>query len=177
MCGETDHAVTRLEIEQGLSPHVRGNLSRIRNSFPASGSIPACAGKPVRENRWNGASRVYPRMCGETLRATSLPHDVPGLSPHVRGNLARPQTPVADLGSIPACAGKPYAHRCRRNPGGVYPRMCGETGAVVIRDERGRGLSPHVRGNHRADEKRRGRGGSIPACAGKPPPASSRCSG
>ena len=73
-------------------------------------------------------------------------------------------------GSIPACAGEPsrlWEHQdCPR----VYPCVCGGTS-----DRRGpsytnRGLSLRVRGNPPCACVGGGLQGSIPACAGEPPP-------
>ena len=35
-------------VVKGLSPRVRGNPAGSRSSVPRSGSIPACAGEPLR---------------------------------------------------------------------------------------------------------------------------------
>ncbi len=38
--------VTRLEMDNGLSPRVRGNQSDLISQVVAQGSIPACTGEP-----------------------------------------------------------------------------------------------------------------------------------
>ena len=97
-------------------------------SFP--GSIPACAGEPTIQLlvvRW---TRVYPRVCGGTLRGLGGKHCHQGLSPRVRGNLrAALQNHIA-AGSIPACAGEPGEPVVYMEVFGVYPRVCGGTAAV-----------------------------------------------
>ena len=72
-------------------------------------------------------------------------------------------------GSIPACAGKPEPLCPDPQPSRVHPRVCGEAwstdpyGALVM------GPSPRVRGSPGRLPPRHTAGGSIPACAGKPP--------
>ena len=51
----------------------------------------------------------------------------------------------------------------------VYPRVCGETCSPVSQVLLLEGLSPRVRGNHLVQVYLVAAGGSIPACAGKPP--------
>ena len=73
-------------------------------------------------------------------------------------------------GSIPACAGEPTTAPDDAGQRAVYPRVCGGTlwlavGAFVVV-----GLSPRVRENRRRCSLSLGGPGSIPACAGEPPP-------
>ena len=70
--------------------------------------------------------------------------------------------------SIPAYAGEP-AQEVRANPDdAVYPRVCGGTSARPSCGNPGTGLSPRMRGNLGWDVLRDERGGSIPAYAGEP---------
>ena len=48
MHGETRLAQAVNEIDQGLSPHARGNPAKIAASGMGSRTIPACTGKPDR---------------------------------------------------------------------------------------------------------------------------------
>ena len=116
-----------------------------------------------------------------------------GLSPRMRGNLAKPLENELRAGSIPAHAGEPYRdflhyHRVRVYPracGGtradgsdrrspkVYPRACGGTGTPSFRRRRIHGLSPRMRGNPKHTPRQSRTGGSIPAHAGEPPAKSS----
>ena len=76
--------------------------------------------------------------------------------------------PAAEFGSIPACAGEPsWAFSGARNRR-VYPRVCGGTLPSALIRSSGAGLSPRVRGNHRAGVGHDKGFGSIPACAGEP---------
>ena len=132
------------------------------------GSIPACAGEPALRMLWLPSPAVYPRVCGGTddTALDRIAH--PGLSPRVRGNLARHRTPSQREGSIPACAGEPASESPPASPRMVYPRVCGGTRAAAIPACRPGGLSPRVRGNRTHLPTPRSVARSIPACAGEP---------
>ena len=91
-----------------------------------------------------------------------------GLSPHVRGNRAVARHRQPAHGSIPARAGEPSIATSSRTGGRVYPRTCGGTRGRLADDHVRGGLSPHVRGNPGASDRRRNANGSIPARAGEP---------
>ena len=147
-CGETLGKSYLRSRFQGLSPRVRGNRSSPDAVERRRGSIPAGAGKPVRTAAQGWPRRVYPRGCGETFRAERGPPALAGLSPRVRGNLARHGPPLERPGSIPAGAGKPIGSRRSASFSRVYPRGCGETPYLTRAVAALRGLSPRVRGNH-----------------------------
>ena len=107
-------------------------------------------------------------MCGGTSSTIASRGRIPGLSPHVRGNLRRARLGKWDAGSIPACAGEPHGCLLCVNGIRVYPRMCGGTSVVLAWASGMPGLSPHVRGNPVPSYGDHERGGSIPACAGEP---------
>ena len=101
-----------------------------------------------------------------------LPRDLErlfkGLSPRVRGNLRGGLGQPHSRGSIPACAGEPWAGSPANIGREVYPRVCGGT-VVALRDEwAAQGLSPRVRGNRGGPKLPQAGAGSIPACAGEP---------
>ncbi len=58
----------------------------------------------------------------------------------------------------------------KRNRIAVYPRVCGGTALFVHLREKIQGLSPRVRGNRAFRTFAGENPGSIPACAGEPPP-------
>ena len=91
-----------------------------------------------------------------------------GLSPRVRGNRSHLVRAFRVAGSIPACAGEPNRPPDRLYVIGVYPRVCGGTGASGRNTTDNSGLSPRVRGNHQRHGRRRAARRSIPACAGEP---------
>ena len=79
-----------------------------------------------------------------------------GLSPRVRGNPPATGYMVADLGSIPACAGEPVMACIQWQMRTVYPRVCGGTMLVGTVARLRRGLSPRVRGNRLVSALERG---------------------
>ncbi len=174
VCGGTLCTLTSSSSGPGLSPRVRGNPCAMLSLVRSSRSIPACAGEPSASVVGLSLSRVYPRVCGGTLRLLGFLVGSKGLSPRVRGNLFLSSRASASGGSIPACAGEPCNPR-RPTPGRrVYPRVCGGTRRGALRVARRAGLSPRVRGNLRLGHYAERRAGSIPACAGEPgdsPPA------
>ena len=131
-------------------------------------SIPACTGNPT-SRLWGPApGRVYPRVYGESFHAP-LPRKLfEGLSPRVRGIRIRSYAPIRRCGSIPACTGNPSTGATRSLPGGVYPRVYGESVGLGLGGVGLGGLSPRVRGILPGvlipvkDQR------SIPACTGNP---------
>ena len=161
-------AVTVAAVHRGPSPRVRGSLDGGEAGEPGTGSIPACAGKPVAVRMRPTSPAVHPRVCGEAIGGLAFVRKAAGPSPRVRGSPGYAPGPAGPLGSIPACAGKPVTEKLKGVFARVHPRVCGEARAGVMRGLSVEGPSPRVRGSpHRAD---RGAGGtgSIPACAGKP---------
>ena len=110
-------------------------------------------------------------MCGGTYLRGHRPIPQAGLSPRVRGNLTELQGPVAELGSIPACAGEPSLEPVWYRMRWVYPRVCGGTIMLMESGTLSSGLSPRVRGNLALGVRPQDSCGSIPACAGEPPQA------
>ena len=72
-------------------------------------------------------SMVYPRVCGGTLFGVIALLSYSGLSPRVRGNLARQRPRDVVKRSIPACAGEPESQTTGYSSRKVYPRVCGGT--------------------------------------------------
>ena len=70
--------------------------------------------------------------------------------------------------SIPACTGNPHQHLAGSRPLVVYPRVYGESYGMDNQARMSQGLSPRVRGIHRAQRLLRHAAGSIPACTGNP---------
>ena len=132
------------------------------------GSIPAGAGEPGACIPSMCRRRVYPRGCGGACMSGYVSSSSGGLSPRVRGSHSIAVRTYQDYGSIPAGAGEPSPSCPGKTPDRVYPRGCG--GAAEGRDQRHccGGLSPRVRGSHRATLGGHCRKGSIPAGAGEP---------
>ena len=154
----------------GLSPRVRGNPSLQLLDDSWSRSIPACAGEPLARPGPAFPSEVYPRVCGGTYFCSCDSQPVLGLSPRVRGNLSSPTSSRLCRRSIPACAGEPSLIGVTASIPTVYPRVCGGTVVSVGLALALGGLSPRVRGNRKTRRWVGVRSGSIPACAGEPPP-------
>ena len=188
VCGGTAIAELEEELEEGLSPRVRGNRGAGSYERRAGGSIPACAGEPRTLSRRTRGGGVYPRVCGGTAKRLQMKPQHMGLSPRVRGNPCIYRLRGIRVGSIPACAGEPRAGVAARDesrsipacagepapctapghPAPVYPRVCGGTFAAFVLILSSSGLSPRVRGNRYERKTHEGGNGSIPACAGEP---------
>ena len=168
VCGGTLIVRDSIFSTPGLSPRVRGNPARRGRGNADRRSIPACAGEP----RWpwphRSDGRVYPRVCGGTLKKSSPRSRRRGLSPRVRGNHTRLSNGQDYPGSIPACAGEPKISSFPFLSPRVYPRVCGGTGMTECECGAYRGLSPRVRGNPGPGAATGKRRRSIPACAGEP---------
>ena len=95
-----------------------------------------------------------------------------GLSPRGRGNRLQVLRCPRRVGSIPARAREPGIQSSLSTSPGVYPRAGGGTQIAAAVAMVFQGLSPRGRGNRSRPDRRRGDGGSIPARAGEPSPAS-----
>ena len=168
VCGGTPWEINDHQRAMGLSPRVRGNLRWVGCGGRRPGSIPACAGEPGSSMTCIRRGKVYPRVCGGTPEATNREPPWEGLSPRVRGNPSSTSSATGKPRSIPACAGEPPGRLTITSEQGVYPRVCGGTGAVRRRNYPFFGLSPRVRGNHPVKLLSPPCPRSIPACAGEP---------
>ena len=168
VCGGTNPFPALNRSRAGLSPRVRGNRGAPEAAVTVAWSIPACAGEPAGGVWGSRRHKVYPRVCGGTLRLAGNGQAPVGLSPRVRGNRFPSVGATLLVRSIPACAGEPLPYHPVRQHQEVYPRVCG--GTVVHRHRRrpGGGLSPRVRGNLSNAGAPTNPMGSIPACAGEP---------
>ena len=86
VCGGTIRWLMPQGQGGGLSPRVRGNQLVGDVRIIVRGSIPACAGEPMRKQTSSSLRPVYPRVCGGTRRRLWDAWCVEGLSPRVRGN-------------------------------------------------------------------------------------------
>ena len=168
VCGGTDGHPANTALVGGLSPRVRGNPAVYHELLGITRSIPACAGEPGRGGAAGIGGKVYPRVCGGTIRSRSTTTSPTGLSPRVRGNRRVYNGNAGRSGSIPACAGEPANSRNHWPLVRVYPRVCGGTEDGGAARHKVKGLSPRVRGNPPPPLVNRFKKGSIPACAGEP---------
>ena len=170
VCGGTKATRETGRRSGGLSPRVRGNHIEVGRVDVPIRSIPACAGEPQKSTRKGVRRPVYPRVCGGTSASYRKNPPPKGLSPRVRGNRRVLQNLIKIPQSIPACAGEPRTCGRKWRRMTVYPRVCGGTKHKLLRGKSMEGLSPRVRGNLIRIPSVERWHGSIPACAGEPPP-------
>ena len=168
VCGATKCRLLRRISQWGLSPRVRGNLSRSLSRPECEGPIPACAGQPDIAGLFLERFPAYPRVCGATRKILFIINSFVGLSPRVRGNRLRMEPIGRNPGPIAACAGQPAAHGTHWAKSRAYPRVCGATEKSGGLGFSQAGLSPRVRGNHIDFYVLQLQAGPIPACAGQP---------
>ena len=147
MCGGTPAGALLGDVQEGLSPRVRGNRLRVILIIVSGRTIPACAGEPGASDVGPPESWDYPRVCGGTRGKLFQEPFHPGLSPRVRGNRTMKPPWKMPGGTIPACAGEPSRTTQKAWPTRDYPRVCGGTDYSDISTDPFMGLSPRVRGN------------------------------
>ncbi len=139
--GTPDRALLH-RLRSGLSPRVRGNRARWKNTG------------------------LSPRVRGNQNQATKT--TIPGLSPRVRGNRDATDVVRRYLRSIPACTGEPRSSASSSRNARSIPACTGEPSSASGCCQCFSGLSPRVRGNHRVTRRGDGKVRSIPACTGEP---------
>ena len=149
VCGGSGLNHQYTELEEGLSPRVRGKQGAATAYSSAARSIPACAGEAVTPGAGMPQWGVYPRVCGGSVQMTHPPAFPLGLSPRVRGKLKAQAVVIPEVGSIPACAGEARRAGVSATTQTVYPRVCGGSFAINQLITQDGGLSPRVRGKHR----------------------------
>ena len=107
VCGGAEQGRQRWMHAQGPSPRVRGSPVRRVVCAYAGGSIPACAGEPMRTSQTGYGDRVHPRVCGGARRCAGRPPPGRGPSPRVRGSLRLALSWLVADGSIPASPQSP----------------------------------------------------------------------
>ena len=167
-CGAAQCGSNLSRVVQGLSPRVRGSLSRRRGERRGLRSIPASAGQPCSLASSSWPTKVYPRECGAARVAGIPAQTYRGLSPRVRGSPRSGPGSWPWERSIPASAGQPGIRRRRRTAPRVYPRECGAAWLRLSSGPSSQGLSPRVRGSQAVIALHGWWDGSIPASAGQP---------
>ena len=145
-CGEQETGTRAVGLASGLSPPVRGTgLGQGANAVERR-FIPARAGNRTSSSVTSPWKSVYPRPCGEQIKAPESFHGEAGLSPPVRGTGRRWPERRKLLRFIPARAGnRPLEIGASTRPP-VYPRPCGEQLSRYSPHTSASGLSPPVRG-------------------------------
>ena len=154
-------------MKLGSSPLTRGKLLCRASRQDGRGLIPAHAGKTASPRRRSYAVRAHPRSRGENPSAQADGSVLSGSSPLTRGkHVDRPA--CRDVrGLIPAHAGKTGFCGLAHGHRWAHPRSRGENRSPsMVRVGLG-GSSPLTRGKLCALPAGGGRGGLIPAHAGK----------
>ena len=152
---------------EGSSPLTRGKPPRGPPREVGAGLIPAHAGKTSTSNRRTGRGRAHPRSRGENRKYIGLPAVGPGSSPLTRGKPQRHCLGRVNLRLIPAHAGKTQCQSQEIVSVGAHPRSRGENARLLEILLHGAGSSPLTRGKRADHGDGPGRGGLIPAHAGK----------
>ena len=132
----------------GSSPLTRGKRTYRVFSYSTLGLIPAHAGKTSAPASWCGRTWAHPRSRGENRRPGAQPGTGGGSSPLTRGKRHVEIDAHAQVGLIPAHAGKtcePQAHQTRPP---AHPRSRGENPGGVPVYKTCEGSSPLTRGKH-----------------------------
>ena len=132
----------------GLSPCVRGNLTRVLMLELQIGSIPVCTGEPNHASCSARAVGLSPCVRGNQRPVAEVLLGG-GLSPCVRGNPPTTGIPSGSSRSIPVCTGEPVKGKRDGRNDMVYPRVYGGTRKLRSSSNDNSGLSPCVRGNPR----------------------------
>ena len=174
-CGE--NAVVREfgEAARGSSPRVRGKPTETLTSLPATGLIPARAGKTHWIHQTAICGAAHPRACGENLLPRLAVVGHVGSSPRVRGKQAVQALGGEPGGLIPARAGKTTSPTAASTSAWAHPRACGENSTASATSRCWSGSSPRVRGKRGDQGPPAGGGGLIPARAGKTGSRSQAC--
>ena len=168
VCGGTNDNSFNMRHETGLSPRVWGNRERVDHQVDLAGSIPTCVGEPGMSASPSRHTRVYPHVCGGTIRPRLVPYTALDLSPRVWGNRNQDRRYDRKERSIPTCVGEPVVENHEEREEAVYPHVCGGTSVDDRYAHPVQGLSPRVWGNHPDVGPYTDRLRSIPTCVGEP---------
>ena len=165
--GENALALRGAGSRAGSSPLTRGKSLPATLRARYGGLIPAHAGKIRFQSRQERSLRAHPRSRGENARWAWILRLHPGSSPLTRGK-CHLEVGLQHLpGLIPAHAGKiPRKATGRRSPP-AHPRSRGENVGAALAARFFAGSSPLTRGKFHRPRVDHGRGGLIPAHAGK----------
>ena len=105
LCGEHISRISRLKMNRGSSPPVRGaHETNLRDDLD-KGLIPACAGSTPLTPATRMYCGAHPRLCGEHYGTYGSEMGRAGSSPPVRGAPGISVMVRLTQGLIPACAG------------------------------------------------------------------------
>ena len=167
VCGENLRALSRLQVNAGSSPRMRGKQRRRPIRLPGRGLIPAYAGKTRCRQSAGRFNPAHPRVCGENQRPCQSPVNSAGSSPRMRGKRVKRDPKDLPGGLIPAYAGKTSTVRRPARSCSAHPRVCGENCGVPGLFLFCLGSSPRMRGKPLLWITLWKTPGLIPAYAGK----------
>ena len=168
--GENPRNNWSLRSVNGTSPRTRGKLLVIFFTLPATGNIPAHAGKTSWECGLCSPPPEHPRARGENRLSLSGFILLGGTSPRTRGKQFPGAQKIIHFRNIPAHAGKPPKSRPHNRRVGNIPAHAGKTTRksawVSLHSEH-----PRARGeNVRKRKKKPATIGTSPRTRGKPVP-------
>ena len=131
------------------------------------GITPAYAGRTAGVQGFVTSVTDHPRVCGENSSACSMPIDVRGSPPRMRG-----EQPIHHRGDnvvriTPAYAGRTLRDVPQRCAGEDHPRVCGENPGWCLRLMPRLGSPPRMRGEHLIIRETTQAVGITPAYAGR----------
>ena len=165
--GENTVVTAGVAVEVGSSPLTRGKPVFTCLTQVGRRLIPAHAGKTWKQVRNVLWKEAHPRSRGENNSVDLLWQCALGSSPLTRGKPNARISAMAQLGLIPAHAGKTPKPGSSTNPRPAHPRSRGEnssSGSVMFRRP---GSSPLTRGKPHPIKERPAADRLIPAHAGK----------
>ena len=165
--GKSRRGRSQSACASGSSPRVRGKAVVASRGVWWPGIIPAGAGKSPSLRRSGSKRSNHPRGCGEKSAVSWRSTAPTGSSPRVRGKEGGAVGRWSAWGIIPAGAGKSAGWSPWVACGRDHPRGCGEKSPPFVERHPGTGSSPRVRGKGHGQRQADGRGGIIPAGAGK----------
>ena len=144
--GERVCLLVAVQLNDGLSPRIRGT-GRFRQPPPQTARfIPAYTGNGGSCSGLDGCPAVYPRVYGERQKPRARPCRKNGLSPRIRGTVIWAAHRMSRSRFIPAYTGNGETRPTFWPRRTVYPRVYGERGAVALFRNFPHGLSPRIRG-------------------------------
>ena len=146
VCGENAVNILSNPGLAGSSPRVRGKHRDVNRFVSCRGLIPACAGKTLSTTTSPKTLRAHPRVCGENRPSGIACSPIVGSSPRVRGKPDTRPGRRRPCRLIPACAGKTPPAPTAAGRERAHPRVCGENGGDVKKENTTDGSSPRVRG-------------------------------
>ncbi len=150
----------------GPSPRARGSPAGPGSPKTSRRSIPACAGLSPTPNPRPRPTTVHPRVRGALDSYGDVVQPGAGPSPRARGSPEWTYEAMANLRSIPACAGLSGPCGPAGPWGPVHPRVRGALSAATHEKSAAPGPSPRARGSLSGAARRTVATRSIPACAG-----------